>query len=80
MIGMPEAGKRIGLSGRSAKRALRDAGITLHAINARALAVEESDLNAFIASRAGYSGRGRPKGTGTIKMVETAEPKDSSKL
>ena len=65
LIGMPEAGRRLGVSSKSAKRALKDAGITLHAINERALAVEESDLDAFVMQRtnAGYAGRGRPPGS-----------------
>lgn len=70
---MPEAGRRLGLSSRSAKRALREAGITLHHINARALAVEESDLEALIAKRQGYTGRGRPPGAKNKPKEETNE-------
>ena len=73
LIGMPEAGRRLGVSSRSAKRALRDAGVTLHAINERALAVEEADLETFVAQRleTGYGGRGRPPGSKNKPKSET---------
>ena len=61
LIGMPEAGKRLGVSGDSTRRALLNAGVRLVRINARALAVEEQDLHAFMASRATYQGKGRPR-------------------
>lgn len=53
----------MGVSFRSAKRALKNANVPLVAINERALAVEETDLDAFLATRPdGYTGRGRPPG------------------
>jgi hypothetical protein len=62
LLGMPDAAKRIGVSsGNTARRALQNAGVPLVEINKRAMAVEESDLEAFIEARAGYSGFGRPK-------------------
>jgi len=63
LLGMPEAGTRLGVSGDSAKRALTNAGVPLVRINQKAWAVEEADLQAFIAARqeASYSGRGRPR-------------------
>ena len=80
LIGMPEAGRRLGVSGRSAKRALKDAGILLHAINERALAVDESDLEAFILQRAetGYNGRGRPPGSKNKLKSETDQMNDQA--
>lgn len=61
LIGMPEAGKRLGVSADSARRSLVNAGVPLVRINARALAVEEKDLEAFQAKRATYRGMGRPR-------------------
>ncbi len=69
LIGMPEAAKRINdrlgmrLNAKSVKRTLRSASLTLVPINKRALAIEDSDIEAFILSRekAEYSGRGRPR-------------------
>lgn len=65
LIGMSDAGARWGVSGDSAKRALQKAGVNLHKIHPRAYAVDEEDLERFIAEREakGYSGRGRPPGT-----------------
>jgi hypothetical protein len=60
LLGMPEAGKRLGISGDSARRAFVNAGIPLVKINERAWAVTEEDLNAFKVLRTGYVGRGRP--------------------
>ena len=64
LIGMPEAARRSGVSPTSIRRALANAGVPLVEINAKAKAVEEADLAAFIAKRAenGYAGFGRPRG------------------
>ena len=66
LIGMPEAARRAGVSPTSIRRALMNAGVALVEINAKAKAVEETDLQAFMESRAkiGYPGghRGRPRG------------------
>ena len=61
---MPEAAARAGMARNTVKRALETAGVTLHRINRRAFAVDEADLDAFLAARAarGYLGRGRPRG------------------
>ncbi len=63
LIGMPEAGRRLGVSGDSAKRSLENAGVPLVRINAKAWAVEEKDLESFSKGRSGYAGRGRPSGS-----------------
>lgn len=65
LIGMPDAGKELGISPTNAKRTLESAGIALVQINGKAWAVEEKDLQAFKSvfrkRMKGYSGRGRPK-------------------
>lgn len=61
LIGMPDAGRRLGVAPDSARRALVNAAVPLVRINARAWAVDESDLQVFINRRAGYKGRGRPR-------------------
>jgi hypothetical protein len=63
VIGMPEAARRLGVARTSAIRALTNAGVPLVRINQKALAVEETDLEAFVAGRAAYGGRGRPRKT-----------------
>lgn len=63
MIGMAEAGKRMGMTSNAARLSLMNAGVPLAAISARLSMVDEADLAAYIASRpAGYKGRGRPPG------------------
>ncbi len=45
------------------RRALQGAGVAFVEINPKAFAVEEADLEAFLAKRPeGYTGRGRPPG------------------
>ena len=61
LIGIPEAGRRLGVSTDSARRALLNAGVELVQINDRALAVEETDLEEFAKTRESYGGRGRPR-------------------
>jgi len=61
LLGMPEAGRRLGMTGNNARRALANAGVPLVKINERAFAVEEKDLETFMQARATYRGRGRPK-------------------
>ncbi len=61
LIGMPEAGRRLGVSSDSARRALANAGVQMLRVNARAWAVSEKDLKTFMESRADYAGRGRPR-------------------
>lgn len=65
LIGMAEAGKRLGVATSSALRALSNAGVKIVQLSEKAYAVEESDLNDFIAARQanGYKGRGRPRKT-----------------
>ena len=43
------------------RRVLLKQEIPLVRINERALAIEEAHLLAFVASRSGYSGKGRPR-------------------
>lgn len=61
---MPEAARRAGVTPTSIKRALANASVPLIRINAKAIAVEDSDLEAFMAcrQRQGYLGKGRPRG------------------
>jgi hypothetical protein len=61
LIGMPEAGRRLGVSGDSARRALLNAGVEMQRINARAWAVDEKVFEEFLKKRDDYSGRGRPE-------------------
>jgi hypothetical protein len=62
LIGMAEAAKRAKVSGAKAIRtALQNAGIPLVTISQRAFAVEEADLEAYIASRGGTLKPGRPR-------------------
>lgn len=56
---MAEAGRRMGVSGRSAKRALRGAGVLLYQ-RGRGFVVAEKALAAFLLARLDYAGRGRP--------------------
>jgi hypothetical protein len=73
LIGMPAVAIKMGISFRSAKRALKNADVPLVVINARALAVEDTELASFLAKRpANYSGRGRPQGARN-------KPKDESR-
>ncbi len=71
LIGMPEAGRRLGVSSDSARRALVNAGVHMLRVNTRAWAVSEKDLKAFIESRAGYVGRGRPRESVKAKARKT---------
>ena len=61
---MPEAARRAGVTPTSIRRALANADVPLTQINAKAIAVEASDLDAFMARRQseGYAGKGRPRG------------------
>jgi hypothetical protein len=61
LIGMPEAGKRAGVSAASILRSLRNAEVPLVAINGKAFAVEETDLQSFLTKRGDYK-FGRPPG------------------
>ena len=63
IVGMREAGERIGVKPNAARVALLNAGVPLITISARSFAVDEDELAAFIAKRPeGYKGRGRPAG------------------
>ena len=76
LIGMSEAARRMGLSNAtSARRSLQNAGVRLEAIHARAFAVEESDLEAYIQKRAAMGGftPGRPEGIHTPKRKKDAD-------
>ena len=62
LIGMPEAGRRAGMTPSGIRVALMNAGIALTRINEKAIAVDEADLAAFVARRGESPGRGRPQG------------------
>ena len=65
LIGMPEAARRAGYTHGGLKHALQhdpEMAPKLVRINARALAIEESDLAEWIAKRGPAPGPGRPKG------------------
>lgn len=73
VIGMPEACRRLGLrGGDSARRALLAAKVPLQRINGCALAVRAADLEAFVAQRSNYTGRGRPRKEVAISFPESA--------
>lgn len=59
---MPEAGRRAGMTSDGVRRALMNAGVALTRINAKAIAVDETALAAFVAKRGESPGRGRPTG------------------
>jgi hypothetical protein len=61
-IGMSEAARRMGVAPNSARRSLQNAGVPLIVISARAYAVDEEVLAAFLKTRPEYKGRGRPPG------------------
>jgi hypothetical protein len=61
LIGMSEAGKRTGYTPAAVRRLLQSDGVALVPITARAYAVEESDLEAFILRRGVNPGPGRPR-------------------
>ena len=64
LIGMTEAATRAAMTVDGVRTALLNAGAPLVRISARALAVEERDLEQMLKSRpADYQGRGRPKGS-----------------
>jgi hypothetical protein len=62
LIGMPEAGRRAGMTSDGIRRALMNAGASLIRINEKAIAVDERDLAAFVEKRGESPGRGRPLG------------------
>ena len=62
LIGMPEAARRAGMTPDGIRRALMNAGVSLTRINAKAIAVDELDLAAFVLKRGERPGRGRPHG------------------
>jgi hypothetical protein len=57
---MPEAAKRSGMTSDGVRRSLTNAGVPLVRINAKAWAVEETDLAAHLARRPNYT-FGRPR-------------------
>ena len=59
---MPEAGRRAGMTPDGVRRSLMNAGVNLIRINAKAIAVDEADLAAFVEKRGESPGRGRPQG------------------
>ncbi len=73
---MPEAARRLGYTTtNSALRALQNGGVPLVRINARAWAVEETDLQEFMSQREGYTGTGRPpKKPGAAHKKDDMEP------
>lgn len=58
LIGMAEAGRRMGVTSNSARIALKKAGVPLVFLNATTAQVKESDLESFLKRRPGI---GRPK-------------------
>lgn len=58
---MPDAAQRIGYTSDGLRRTLIQAGVALVRIHAKAVAVEEADLDAFLGLRRNYIGRGRPR-------------------
>ena len=62
LIGMPEAGRRAGMTADGVRRSLMNAGISLTRINEKAIAVDEAELAAFVKNRGESPGRGRPLG------------------
>ncbi len=62
LIGMPEAARRAGMTPDGLRRSLMNAGVSLTRINAKAIAVEEVELAAFVERRGKSPGRGRPQG------------------
>jgi hypothetical protein len=78
-IGMLEAGRRMGVSARTARRALRDAGVELERIHRNALVVDEKVFDRFLRARteAEYTNRpGRPKHRVTYLAWVENEPED----
>ena len=71
LIGMPEAAKRAGMTPSGIRVALMNAGVSLTRINAKAIAVDETDLAAFVESRGESPGRGRPQGAKNKAKVRT---------
>jgi hypothetical protein len=65
LLGITDAAERLQMTPDATRRALMKAGVPLEKIGAKAYAVTEKDLQKFIDARAaaGYSGRGRPRGT-----------------
>jgi hypothetical protein len=78
LIGMPEADKGLGISRDRARRALLRAGVPLIRINTRTLAVEEKDLEAFMAARANDRGKGRPRKPPSGRCVAAAAVEPAS--
>ena len=72
LIGMSEAGKRTGYSAAALRRLLQSDGVPLVPITARAFAIEEADLEAFIARRGTNPGPGRPRGSKADKVQAEA--------
>jgi hypothetical protein len=59
---MAEAARRAGVQGADViRKSLRNAGVPLVAISQRAFAVEEANLEAYLASRGGELKTGRPR-------------------
>lgn len=61
LLGMSEAGKRTGYSPAALRRLLQSGGVALVPITARAFAVTEADLEAFIRRNGSNPGPGRPR-------------------
>jgi len=49
------------MTGHALRRVLQKRGVVLTAINPRAFAVDEADLDAYLAARGEYQGVGRPR-------------------
>lgn len=72
----------MGVSRSSALRALKEAGVPLIAINQNAMAVDEADLQSFLAARAavGYKGRGRPRKVPEKPLEAPVDPSSGVRL
>ena len=74
LIGMGEAGRRLGVTSNSARRALQNANVPLVKISDRVHAIEETDLEAFVKKRGESPGTGRPKGAKNKPKDEKPPP------
>lgn len=63
LLGMPEAGKRVGCSADAILERLKTANVPLMRINGRAWAVRTTDLEAFASQPPRRRGRPRKEGS-----------------
>lgn len=67
LIGMAEAARRAGVTSNGIRLSLQNAGVSLVRISDRAVAVEETDLERYLASRGGELRPGRPRRSASAK-------------